>query len=105
MNTVNVQYERDVGIKHKITTIIVRTAEPDPYDTVFGPGDCGELLTQFRGEWIANQQEFLVDEHPYTFFYFSDRIDGVSKRRLGVKMDLRGEWINGKDWWISADRR
>ena len=50
-------------------------------------------------------QELLVDEQPYTFFYFSDRIDGVSKRLQGVQMDLRGEWINVKDWWIPADRR
>ena len=31
INAVNVQFERDVSITHAITTIIVRTAEPDPY--------------------------------------------------------------------------
>ena len=46
-------------------------------------------------------QELLVDEQPYTFFYFSERIDGVSKRLRGVEMDSRGEWLNIKDWWIA----
>ena len=47
INTVNVQYERDVGIKHAITTIIARTTEPDPYSTA----DPDALLSQFRFEW------------------------------------------------------
>ena len=33
INTVNVQYENQVQITHEITTIIVRTAEPDPYSS------------------------------------------------------------------------
>ena len=31
INTVNIQYERDVGIQHTISHLIIRTAEPDPY--------------------------------------------------------------------------
>ncbi len=58
-NTVNLQYEIEVGVVHVITAIIVRTAEPDPYDT----NDCGELLTQFRAEWLANHQDIPADEH------------------------------------------
>ena len=50
-------------------------------------------------------QELLVDEQPYTFFYFPDRLDGVSKRLRGVEMDSRGEWLNIKDWWVPADQR
>ena len=50
-------------------------------------------------------QELLVDEQPFTFFYFPDRIDGVSKALNDVEMDSRGEWLNIKDWWISVDRR
>ena len=53
----------------------------------------------------AQYQELLVDEQPYTFFYFPDRLDGVSTRLRGVEMDARGEWLNIKDWWISADQR
>ena len=50
-------------------------------------------------------QELLVDEQPFTFFYFPDRLDGVSKRLRGVEMDSRGEWLNIKDWWVPADQR
>jgi hypothetical protein len=48
VNAVNVQYERDVGIRHVLTAIIVRTAEPDPYpDTT--------ILEDFQLEWTTNQ--------------------------------------------------
>ena len=50
-------------------------------------------------------QELLVDEQPFTFFFFPDRIEGVSKRLRDVEMDSRGEWLNIKDWWIPADQR
>jgi hypothetical protein len=50
INTVNVQYERDVDITHVITTIIVRTAEPDPYSST----DAVTLLNQFRSHWLNN---------------------------------------------------
>ncbi len=50
-------------------------------------------------------QELLVDEQPFTFFFFPDRLDGVNKRLRDVKMDSRGEWINIKDWWVPADQR
>ena len=50
INAVNVQYERDVDITHVITTIIIRTAEPDPYTHT----DATQLLFQFRSHWLAN---------------------------------------------------
>ncbi len=50
-------------------------------------------------------QEFLVDEQPYTFFYFPERLDGVSNALRDVQMDVRGEWVNIKDWWIPTDQR
>jgi peptide/nickel transport system substrate-binding protein len=53
----------------------------------------------------AEYQELLVDEQPYTFFYFPDRLDGVSKGLNDVQMDDRGEWVNVKDWWLSPDER
>ena len=53
----------------------------------------------------SQYQALLVDEQPYTFFFFPDRLDGVSKRLRGVEMDSRGEWLNIKDWSIPADRR
>jgi len=52
LDAANVVFERDAELVHGITTIIVRTAEPDPYSG----NDAGTILgTQFRGEWNSNQ--------------------------------------------------
>ncbi len=48
VNAVNVQYERDVGIRHELTAIVVRTAEPDPYPDSL-------VLDDFQLEWTTNQ--------------------------------------------------
>lgn len=55
--SMNVQYERDLQITHVITTIIVRTQEPDPYSS----SDPGTLLNQFRGYWLANHGNIQRD--------------------------------------------
>jgi hypothetical protein len=47
INTMNVQYERDVMIRHVITTIIVRATEPDPFTS----SDPDTLLSQLRENW------------------------------------------------------
>ena len=60
--------------------------------------------TEAKPLW-RQYQELVVDEQPYTFFFFPDRLDGVSKRLRGVEMDNRGEWQNIKDWWVPADQR
>lgn len=57
INCVSLQYERDVSISYRITTIMVRTAEPDPYFSF----DPGTLLTQFRDEWETNQAGITRD--------------------------------------------
>jgi hypothetical protein len=51
VNSVNVQYERDVDITHEITTIIVRTSSNDPYSS----SDASTLLNQFRNHWNSSQ--------------------------------------------------
>lgn len=51
INTVNVQYEGEVGLTHMLTTIIVRETSNDPYK---GNG-ASRLLDQFRAEWETNQ--------------------------------------------------
>jgi peptide/nickel transport system substrate-binding protein len=50
-------------------------------------------------------QELLVDEQPYTWLYQPDRLDGVNKRLRNVVMDIRGDWVNIKDWWIPSNER
>ncbi len=57
INTVNAQYERDVGITHVITTIIARTVEDDPYSTT----DPGIFLSQFKDEWDTIQRNVPRD--------------------------------------------
>lgn len=47
INAMNLQYETQVDIRHDITTIVVRTAEPDPYDSTTING----LLSDLRSEW------------------------------------------------------
>jgi len=57
MNASNAVYERDVDISHRITQIVVRTSEPDPYDG----NDAGVILDAFRAEWNANQTAVVRD--------------------------------------------
>lgn len=52
LDAVNLFYERDVDLTHRITQVIVRTSEPDPYS---GNDAYAILDPQFRGEWLANQ--------------------------------------------------
>ncbi|MEW6744474.1 MAG: M12 family metallo-peptidase [Planctomycetota bacterium] len=47
MNGVELIYERDTQITYEVTTIIVRTSEPDPYSST----DPDTLLYQFRSHW------------------------------------------------------
>ena len=54
--------------------------------------------------WAA-YQDLLVDEQPFTFLYQLDRLVGVNERIQGVVMDVRGDWLNLKDWWIPSDER
>ena len=58
INTVNIQYERDVSITHQIVAIVVRSSSAsDPYTT----SDAGSLLNQFRNHWIANHSGIQRD--------------------------------------------
>jgi hypothetical protein len=57
INAVNVQYERDVSIRHAITQIVVRTAEPDPYDET----DAELLLYEFANHWKTTQSHIQRD--------------------------------------------
>jgi len=54
--------------------------------------------------WIE-YQNMLIQEQPYTFFYFPDRLDGVNERVRNVVMDARGDWVNIKDWYLDPASR
>lgn len=50
-------------------------------------------------------QRLLREQHPYTFLFFPQRLAAVSSRINGAQMDVRGEWINLRDWWIDPTAR
>jgi hypothetical protein len=63
INTMNVQYEREVDIHNVITTMLVRTTPGAPYTST----DAGTLLGQFQGDWNANHGGITRDTaHLYT---------------------------------------
>jgi hypothetical protein len=51
LNGARAIYERDVLLTLQLGTVIVRTAEPDPYSAT----NPSTLLAQLRTEWMANQ--------------------------------------------------
>ena len=53
----------------------------------------------------AEYQRLLVEEQPYTYLYFPERLSGVNKRVKGLVMDARGDWQNIKDWYIDPASR
>ncbi len=57
INTVNLQYESQIGVTHEITAIIVRSTEPDPYSS----SNAETLLNQFRDHWLGNQTSIQRD--------------------------------------------
>ena len=57
INIVNLQYEREVRISHSIVRIIIRTVEPDPYNS----RQPSNLLDQFRDHWFAQQRSVQRD--------------------------------------------
>ncbi len=59
INAVNVQYERDVDIRHTITTILVRSSSgADPYTNTTNPNT---LLNQVANHWNFQQQSITRD--------------------------------------------
>jgi hypothetical protein len=52
INTMNLQYERDVDITHDISVILVRSGGSNPYPSAGG----ATLLGDFRAWWNANMQ-------------------------------------------------
>jgi peptide/nickel transport system substrate-binding protein len=50
-------------------------------------------------------QEILQWEQPYTFLYYDVRANAVRERLRDVQMDIRGDFINVKDWWIDPAQR
>ena len=80
INTVNNQYENDVDISHEITTIIVRTSEPDPYSST----SAGTLLNQLISEWTGNQAGITRD---VVHLFTGKNLNGGT---VGIAADIGG---------------
>lgn len=57
-----------------------------------------------RPLWSRYQRR-IHDLQPYTYFFFAQRLAGVSTRLRGVEMDYRGYWLNVRDWRIDPSDR
>ncbi len=68
-NTMNVQYESEVQIRHVIGTINIRTMGGPPYDTT----NPSTLLNRFRNEWNAN---FGGVQRDVAHYFTGKNIDG-----------------------------
>ncbi len=78
INGVNVQYLRDVEIRHDISHLIIRTSN-GPYTS----SDPNTLLDQFRNEWVANQGSVQRDiAHLFTGKNINGGVIGIAY--LGV---------------------
>lgn len=51
MSGVNVVYQRDCNLTHRLSAVIVRSTEPDPYDTT----DPDALIDEMQAHWNAAQ--------------------------------------------------
>ena len=69
----------------------------DELSTTIDREEAKALWAEYQGE--------VVQEQPYTFFYFPDRLDGVSTRLKGVEMDARGDWLNIREWYLDPASR
>lgn len=57
-----------------------------------------------RELWVEYQNT-VIEEQPYTFFYFPDRLIGATDRMENVEMDARGVWLNAREWYIDPESR
>jgi len=50
-------------------------------------------------------QAALIAEQPYTFVFFPDRLIGLNRRVRGAVMDVRGELVNLREWYLEEASR
>jgi hypothetical protein len=75
LNAVETIYKNDVGIEYEITTILVRTSEPDPYSS----SNSGTLLNQFKNYWNSNHQSIQRDvAHLFTGKNIDGSVIGIA---------------------------
>ena len=93
INAVNLQYESQVGIRHEITTIVIRTTT-DPYTERGAQG----RLCEFIREWTTNRGE--IDRDVTHLFTGADLRGGT----IGIAADIGGTGICVSDGGCSGGR-
>ena len=84
VNVLNHQYQTQIdNLTHTLTTMIVRTAEPDPYSST----NSSTLLTSFRNYWNANHAGVARDlAHLFTGKNLDGGVIGIAQ--VGVVCSL-----------------
>lgn len=49
---------------------------------------------------IGRYHELIIEDQPYTFLYYVDRVDLARSRVYGTRMDSRGDWVEVARWWV-----
>jgi peptide/nickel transport system substrate-binding protein len=57
-----------------------------------------------RPYW-SRYQARIAELQPFTLLYFSNRLEGVSRRVQGAEPDARGDWVGIDRWWIHPSMR
>jgi peptide/nickel transport system substrate-binding protein len=53
----------------------------------------------------AEYHRLLIEESPYTVLHYPHRLLGHRERLRGVEMDVRGDLVSVRHWWIHPDER
>ena len=59
---------------------------------------------QARPLW-REYQRLMIQESPYTVLYYPERLGAVRRRLQGAVLDIRGETITARKWWLLPDQR
>jgi peptide/nickel transport system substrate-binding protein len=57
-----------------------------------------------RPVWARYQRKIAADQ-PYTFLYFTRRLEGVHERLRNVDPDARGDWVGVSRWYLAPGQR
>jgi len=93
INAVNLQYENQVGIRHEITTIVIRT-ESDPYTEL----DAKDRLCELIQEWTSTQAGI---ERDVTHLFSGADLRGGT---IGIAADIGGTGICVSEGGCSGGR-
>ncbi len=80
VNTVNIQYERDVGINHKVTAIVIRPDINDPYSTF----DVHIVKSQLFYEWLEPEYSEIKRDTVQLFSGHSFDVGGIGSSYVGT---------------------